>query len=144
MLFTRAKNIDYNSLHISTANGSNIERVTEYKYLGIWFDEKLTFKYHIDNLVSKLWQKLGFFYRNRTSFPMISRKRIVEAVFLSVLDYGDVLYRIAAPSTLKPLDSVYHSASDLLLVLAMVLTIVSCMIRWVGPLWQRGVININI
>lgn len=72
MLFTRSKNIDYNSLHISTANGSNIKRVTEYKCLGIWFDEKLTFKYHIDNLVSKLRQKLGFFYRNRTSFPMIS------------------------------------------------------------------------
>ena len=41
---------------------------------------------------------------------MLSRKRVVEAVFLSVLDYGDVIYRHAAPSTLKQLDSVYHSA----------------------------------
>ena len=37
-------------------------------------------------------------------------KRIVEAVFLSVLDYRDVIYGRAASSTLKPLDAVYHSA----------------------------------
>ena len=41
---------------------------------------------------------------------MLSRKRVIEAVFLSVLDYGDVIYRHAAASTLKQLDSVYHSA----------------------------------
>lgn len=110
MVFSRARDIAYNNLHISTRNGSDIERVTEYKYLGIWLDDKFTFKYHIDNLANKLRQKIGFLYRNRTSFPIISRKRVVEAVFLSVLDYGDVIYRNAAPSTLKSLDSVYHSA----------------------------------
>ena len=40
---------------------------------------------------------------------MISRKRVVEAVFLSVLDYGDVMYRHVTASTLKQLDSVYHT-----------------------------------
>ena len=30
--------------------------------------------------------------------------------FLSVLDYGDTIYRSAAPSLLKRLDTVYHSA----------------------------------
>ena len=55
-------------------------------------------------------QKIGFLYRNRASFPIISRKRLIEAVFLSVLDYGDIIYRHAAASTLKCLDSVYHSS----------------------------------
>ena len=41
---------------------------------------------------------------------MACRKRVIEAVFLSVLDYGDVIYGKAAPSVLKPLDTVYHSA----------------------------------
>ncbi len=35
---------------------------------------------------------------------------MIEAVFLSVLDYRDVIYRHASASTLKLLDSVYHSA----------------------------------
>lgn len=33
------------------------------------------------------YTELGFFYRNTTVLPVISRKRIVEAV----LDYGDVI-----------------------------------------------------
>lgn len=40
--------------------------------------------------------KISLFYRNRSSFPVISRKRIIEAV----LDYGDVIYSNSAPSTL--------------------------------------------
>ena len=91
-------------------NGADIERVTEYKYLGIWIDEKLTFKHHIELLAGKLRQKIGFLYRNRASFPILRRKRVIEAVFLSVLDYGDIIYRHAAASTLKCLDSVYHSS----------------------------------
>ena len=110
MLFTRAKNVDYNSLHINAVNGDSIERVAQYKYLGIWLDEKLSFKFHIADLTTKLRQKIGFLYRNKANFPMVCRKRIVEAVFMSVLDYGDVIYRSAAPTTLLPLDSVYHSA----------------------------------
>ena len=110
MLFSRARKTELNKLHISTINGTNIERVSEYKYLGVWLDEKFTFKFHVDNLAAKLRQKIGFLYRNRSNFPLVSRKKVVEAVFLSVLDYGDVIYRHAAASTLKPLDSVYHSA----------------------------------
>ena len=30
--------------------------------------------------------------------------------FLSVMDYGDILYMRASAATLKPLDAVYHSA----------------------------------
>ena len=41
MLFTRSKNINLNSLIISTSDGTNIERVTEYKYLGIWIEVNL-------------------------------------------------------------------------------------------------------
>ena len=110
MVFSRTRNSDHTSLRISAKNGTDIEMVTEYKYLGIWLDNKLSFRTHIDNLASTLRQKVGFLYRNRSSFPLICRKRVIEAVFLSVLDYGDVIYKAAAPSTLKSLDSVYHSA----------------------------------
>ena len=110
MLFSRAMNIDLDSVIISSVNGSMIERVSEYKYLGIWLDDKLSFKFHIVDLVSKLRQKLGFLYSNKLCFPNSSKKAIIEATFLSVLDYGDIIYRSAAPSLLKQLDTVYHSA----------------------------------
>jgi hypothetical protein len=35
-------------LQILTIKGQQIDRVNSYKYLGIWLDEKLNFKQHID------------------------------------------------------------------------------------------------
>lgn len=110
MIFSRARNITDDSLHITTFTGHSIERVSVYKYLGIWLDQKLTFKFHIDILASKLKHKIGYLYRHKLNFPLLCRKQIIEAVFLSVLDYGDVIYRHASASTLTSLDSIYHSA----------------------------------
>uniref|UniRef100_A0AAR2JYN4 Reverse transcriptase domain-containing protein n=1 Tax=Pygocentrus nattereri TaxID=42514 RepID=A0AAR2JYN4_PYGNA len=55
----------------------HLYRVTEYKYLGIWLDDKLSFKPHINKLVSKCRQKLGYFYRHKSCFPMHARKRLL-------------------------------------------------------------------
>ena len=94
---------------ITTADGTPLERVSCYKYLGIWIDDKLSFKSHVAELLKKLKPLLAFFYRNKSCLPQYSRKQIVLATFLPVLDYGDVIYMHASPST-KPLDTVYHSA----------------------------------
>ena len=96
MLFSRSTNTDFNSVNITTLTGYNTERVIDYKYLGIWPDVKLTFKSHINKLVGKCRQKLGYLYRNKSCFPMYARKRIVEATLLSVMDYGDVIYKHAS------------------------------------------------
>lgn len=48
MLFSKARDNGNRNICISTMQGLNIERVTNYKYLGIWTDDKLTFKYHIE------------------------------------------------------------------------------------------------
>ena len=69
MCFYRARITHFNDLIIYTNNGSNIERVTEYKYLGIWIDEKLSFTFNIKNLVCRLLLKIGYFYRNKATFP---------------------------------------------------------------------------
>ena len=95
---------------ITPLKGSTIEWVSEYKYLGIWLDEKLTLNLHIDNLVARSRQKIGFLFRNRCNFPIFCRKRIIVAVVFSALDYGDVVYRHASATSLKALDAVYHSA----------------------------------
>jgi hypothetical protein len=50
---------------------------------------------------------MGFFYRSRSCLLLNSRNQIVRSTVLSVLDYGDNMN--AAATSLKPLDSVYHS-----------------------------------
>lgn len=53
---------------------------------------------------------MGFYYRNKSCFSFGARKTLIQATFLSKLDYGDILYMHAKKSSLKMLDSVYHAA----------------------------------
>lgn len=54
--------------------------------------------------------KLGFYYRNKCCFSFGVRKGLIQATFLSILDYSDILYMHANQSSLKMLDSVHHTA----------------------------------
>lgn len=70
-------------------------------------DDNLSFKAHIDKLVTKLKLKLGFFYRNASCFSLQVRSHLVKSTFLPLLDYGDLH---APVQYLKRLDSMYNSA----------------------------------
>lgn len=68
--------------------------------------------------------KSGYFYRNKANFPLACRKQIIKVVFLSVLDFRDVIYRHASQFiTLQ---------SDSLLVTATPPIIAFCTRRWDG------------
>lgn len=110
MVFTKSKKEPQTLPHIITTQGKEIERVSTYKYLGFLIDDCLTFKFHIDALVKKLRLKLGFYFRNRACFSFEARKRLVSTTFLSVIDYGDILYMHAPVAALRTLDTVYHGA----------------------------------
>ncbi len=91
---------------ILTIDGLYIERVTAYKYLRIWLDEKLTFDLYIDCLN----QDWVFVSAKKKSFSFEVRKRIIQTMFLPILDYGDCIYMHASLYLLKRLDSVYYAA----------------------------------
>lgn len=50
MLFTRKKKVDNVQLKLY---GHNMERVSEFKYLGLWFDEKCLWKNHVKRVETK-------------------------------------------------------------------------------------------
>lgn len=95
---------------IYTSEGAQIELVSTYRYLGFLIDESLSFTSHIQQLVKRLKLKLGFYFRIKSCLSFESRRRLVAATFLSVLDYGDVLYMHASAQSLQALDTVYHGA----------------------------------
>ncbi len=75
---------------------------------------------------------------------MICIRRITETDFLSILDYGDVIYRRATPSVLKPLDSVNTQPFDLAPVTVTALITVSFTIGLGGLTFQKGFSCIGI
>ena len=81
MLFTRARDIDFSQLNLTTLNDSKIEQVSIYKYLGIWLDDRLNYSFHIDCLAKQLRQKIGLLYRHKTSLPMPCRKSLLRLSF---------------------------------------------------------------
>ena len=81
---------------MSTLEGNVIEVVRMYKYLGVLLDNSLTFKPHIDNLAKKLKLKLCFFFQSKFCFSFEVKKWLVTATFLSILDYGDLVYMNAS------------------------------------------------
>ena len=81
-----------------------------YKYLGVWLDCKLSFQTHIKHLQSKIKSRTGFLFRNKASFAHAAKHTLVKLTILPILDFGDVIYKIASNPLLNKLAAVYHSA----------------------------------
>ena len=63
---------------ITTLDGSDLEYVDNYKYLGVWLDCELSFQTHIKLLQSKIKSRIGFLFRNISSLttftPQLSQQ----------------------------------------------------------------------
>uniref|UniRef100_A0A673ZBM9 Reverse transcriptase domain-containing protein n=1 Tax=Salmo trutta TaxID=8032 RepID=A0A673ZBM9_SALTR len=78
---------------ITTLDGSDLEYVDNYKYLGVWLDCTLSFQTHIKRLQSKMKSRIGFLYRNKASFTHAAKHTLVKLTILPILDFGDVIYK---------------------------------------------------
>jgi hypothetical protein len=96
-------------LSITTLDAFNLD-VDSYKYLGVWLDCKLSFQTHIKHLQSKMKSRISFLFRNKASFTHAVKQTLVKLTILPILDFGDVIYKIASNTLLSKLDGVYHSA----------------------------------
>uniref|UniRef100_A0A8C7E0X5 Reverse transcriptase domain-containing protein n=1 Tax=Oncorhynchus kisutch TaxID=8019 RepID=A0A8C7E0X5_ONCKI len=110
MLFNRSLPAPACPTSITTLDGSDLEYVDVYKYLGVWLDCKLSFQTHIKHLQSKIKSRVGFLFRNKASFTHAAKLTLVKLTILPILDFGDVIYKMASNTLLSKLDAVYHSA----------------------------------
>ncbi|KAJ8343940.1 hypothetical protein SKAU_G00312690 [Synaphobranchus kaupii] len=110
MWFGKKSSVPISPPHIRTLSGMTLEQVSEYKYLGIWLDNTLSFFHHINKFQAKVKSKIGFLYRMRSSFTLSDRLTLVKMTILPMLDYGDTIFRSACKTTLQKLDVLYHSA----------------------------------
>ena len=93
---------------ITTLDSSDLEYVDNYKYLGVWLDCKLSFQTRIKHLQSKIKSRIGFLFRNKASFTHVA-KHTLKLTILPILDFGDVIYKIASNTLLRLRPICYHS-----------------------------------
>uniref|UniRef100_A0A4W5JWS3 Reverse transcriptase domain-containing protein n=1 Tax=Hucho hucho TaxID=62062 RepID=A0A4W5JWS3_9TELE len=110
MLFNRSLPAPARPSSITTLDGSDLEYVDNYKYLGVWLDCKLSFQTHIKHLQSKIKSSIGFLFCNKASFTHAAKHTLGKLTIPPILDFGDVIYKLASNTLLSKLDAVYHSA----------------------------------
>ena len=110
MLFNRSLPAPARPSSITTLDGSDLEYVDNYKYLGVWLDCKLSFQTHIKNLQSQIKSRICFLLRNGASFAHAAKHTLVKLTILPILDFGDVIHKIASNTLFSKFGVVYHSA----------------------------------
>ena len=69
-----------------------LEKVQNYKYLGMWIDVNLNWHYHIDVMRSKIAKHLGFLTRVRTYLTEDLTKQLYNTMVPPLFDYCDTIY----------------------------------------------------
>ena len=99
-------------------NGQNIKVVRETKFLGVIFDQKLSFLPHLKALKSRCLKALDI-------IKVVSNQewgadksvllKLYRSLVRSKLDYGSIVYGSARPSYLKMLNTIHHQGLRLAL-----------------------------
>ena len=75
--------------------------------LGVWLDCKLSFQTHIISNQKSNLESAFYFATKPHSHTKLT---LVKLTILPILDFGDVIYKIASTTLLSKLEAVYHSA----------------------------------
>ena len=84
-------------------NGTKIYRTECTKYLGLYIDDKLSWKNHVNELNNNLIKYTGIFHRIRNLIPPKMATQLYHAFISSKLSYGIEVYGMTKKSTIKPL-----------------------------------------
>ena len=72
-------------------NGDCIERVKEFKYLGVYLDETLTFEKRVSYSHNKASSKLGALRKSRDCLDQTTALRLYKSLVLPQFDYCDTI-----------------------------------------------------
>jgi hypothetical protein len=111
VLFSHNKNLKNNvKLNI---NGVSLKLERSAKFLGVVFDDRLTFTQHIDYVVDKCRKRINLMKSLSGTEWGASRSTqmlIYKSLIRSVLDYGSIAYDVMSDSHKRKLDSIQFQA----------------------------------
>jgi len=93
---------DYSQIDLKF-NSVNIKKCESVKYLGVWIDDKLNWKVHIDYIYSKLAKFVGIFYKLSHKLPDDCLKMLYFSFVHPHILYGVEIYANTYTSYLEKL-----------------------------------------
>ena len=73
-------------------NGTKIDRVESFNFLGLTIDETLSWAQHVDIVKKKVSKVIGIFYRLKNIFSMETMMILYKSLIASYLNYGLLLW----------------------------------------------------
>ena len=90
-------------------NGVSLTRVNSIRDLGVTLDSKLSFNLHIENIVAKAFQQLGFILRVGKPFKRANTYKVLYNSYVrSILEFGSVVWNPQYATHIKGLERVQH------------------------------------
>ena len=114
MLFYTSYYRGNTDLHLNI-DGTELECVREFKYLGFILDSKLTFNEHINHILSKAKQRIGCLWRVRKYIKQDTALQLYKSLVLPYYDYGDVIYMHTSEQNLLKLQYMQNNACRMIL-----------------------------
>ncbi len=99
------------SIHI---NNEPLYKFTNSKYLGMFMDSNLRWDDHINNMVSKIYTKIGILRSLRNIVPTDTLIQIYNAIVQPHLDYGNAVYDSASQTSKNRLQMLQTRAARLI------------------------------
>lgn len=88
---------------IVSLNGKNIKPVDKVKYLGVYIDDKLSWKYHINHLANILSRNVGILYRCKFFFERKQLMMLYNSLVLPYINYCCIVWGHTFPSYINKL-----------------------------------------
>ena len=93
LFFANRKHLkSYSNINITINTNQKIKQGKSIKYLGITLSEDLSWHDHIDNLITKINQRLGLLRRVKSYLPLEARCTLYTSLILPLLDYADIIW----------------------------------------------------
>ena len=84
-------------------DGSALQSVTSYKYLGVALDGQLNYGLHVNKIIASISGKLKQFQLMRSFLSIRAALLVYKSMMLPVLEYGDILLSSATLKKRKKL-----------------------------------------
>ncbi len=99
----------------STVNGQKLERVNQYKYLGVFLDRCLDWNHHLGETASKTSQRLDVLRRVRRHLTLDTAKMLHNSLVLPLFDYCDMVIGNLNKTNLRRLQKLQNRGGRIIL-----------------------------
>jgi hypothetical protein len=115
LIFSRVSRACSGLNEIYVSRGSlNRPRDRCVRFLGILFDENLSFKPHIDLIKMKVSRSLGILKKLKHIFPGSILRLLFYSLVQPYVSYCSIIWMSTFPSSLKPLSKLYDKSRNLI------------------------------